>query len=61
MLPVEPPGRPERRQRSDAGTREQEVPGKVFRDCTGCPEMVVIAAGEFTMGSPESEGGSRPG
>ena len=26
--------------------------GRVFRDCAdGCPEMVVIPAGEFTMGS----------
>ncbi|HUI58652.1 MAG TPA: formylglycine-generating enzyme family protein [Steroidobacteraceae bacterium] len=27
----------------------------VFRDCADCPEMVVIAAGSFTMGSPASE------
>jgi formylglycine-generating enzyme required for sulfatase activity len=26
-----------------------------FRDCAGCPQMVVIPAGEFTMGSPPSE------
>ena len=30
-------------------------PGTVFRDCADCPEMVVIPAGSFTMGSPESE------
>jgi formylglycine-generating enzyme required for sulfatase activity len=30
-------------------------PGAVFRECTDCPEMVVIPAGSFTMGSPESE------
>jgi formylglycine-generating enzyme required for sulfatase activity len=30
-------------------------PGTVFRDCPDCPEMVVIPAGSFTMGSPESE------
>ena len=29
----------------------------VFRDCPDCPEMVVIPAGEFLMGSPVSEGG----
>jgi formylglycine-generating enzyme required for sulfatase activity len=30
-------------------------PGRVFRDCTDiCPEMVVVPAGEFTMGSNES-------
>jgi formylglycine-generating enzyme required for sulfatase activity len=31
--------------------------GEKFRDCDRCPEMVVISAGEFTMGSPESEEG----
>ncbi len=29
--------------------------GKVFRDCEGCPEMVVVPAGSFMMGSPASE------
>lgn len=28
---------------------------RVFRDCPDCPEMVVIPAGNFTMGSPASE------
>ena len=31
--------------------------GRVFRDCPACPEMVVLPAGEFMMGSPESERG----
>ena len=31
--------------------------GRVFRDCPTCPEMVVVPAGEFMMGSPESERG----
>jgi formylglycine-generating enzyme required for sulfatase activity len=30
-------------------------PGKSFRDCPDCPEMVVVPAGEFTIGSPASE------
>ncbi|MGQ0522410.1 MAG: SUMF1/EgtB/PvdO family nonheme iron enzyme [Betaproteobacteria bacterium] len=30
-------------------------PGMSFRDCAACPEMVVIPAGSFTMGSPDSE------
>jgi hypothetical protein len=29
----------------------------LFRECEGCPEMVVIPAGSFTMGSPASEAG----
>ena len=27
-------------------------PGETFRDCDGCPEMVVVPAGSFMMGSP---------
>ena len=30
-------------------------PGRVFRDAAFAPEMVVIPAGEFLMGSPEDE------
>ncbi len=29
--------------------------GETFRDCPECPDMVVVPAGEFMMGSPESE------
>jgi len=29
----------------------------LFRECEGCPEMVVIPAGTFTMGSPTTEAG----
>ena len=32
-------------------------PGHVFRDCDACPQMVVIPAGTFQMGSPASERG----
>ncbi len=31
--------------------------GESFRDCEQCPEMMVIPAGRFLMGSPESEPG----
>ena len=33
--------------------------GEVFRDCDVCPEMVVVPAGSFKMGSPETEEGRR--
>ena len=36
---------------------ELRRPGHVFRDCDTCPEMVVIPAGTFQMGSPASEEG----
>ena len=41
----------------DGGSR----PGRRFRDCAECPEMVVIPAGSFMMGSPESEDGREDG
>ena len=28
---------------------------KIFKDCADCPKMVVIPAGDFTMGSPDDE------
>ena len=33
------------------------APRDSFRECDTCPEMVVVPAGSFTMGSPESESG----
>ena len=36
---------------------ELRRPGRVFRDCDSCPELVVIPAGEFQMGSSASEEG----
>ena len=36
---------------------ELRRPARVFRDCDACPEMVVIPAGTFRMGSPASEEG----
>ena len=37
--------------------RRPSVAGNVFRDCASCPEMVVVPAGGFMMGSPASEEG----
>ena len=31
--------------------------GAVFRDCKGCPDMVVVPPGTFTIGSPPDEPG----
>jgi len=33
------------------------TPGTTYRDCGECPEMVVVPAGSFTMGSPGDEPG----
>jgi len=32
-------------------------PKDTFKECTNCPEMIVIPGGSFTMGSPPSEPG----
>jgi formylglycine-generating enzyme required for sulfatase activity len=47
-------------QRLSAPPAIWRVPGTIteFRDCTLCPQMVVIPAGEFTMGSPPAERGA---
>lgn len=40
------------------GRKESELPPKTkFRDCDACPEMAVVPAGTFKMGSPENEPG----
>ena len=39
-----------------AGATEYQ-PGEVFRDCEECPEMVVVPAGNFMMGSPRGDRG----
>ncbi|MGH8140353.1 MAG: SUMF1/EgtB/PvdO family nonheme iron enzyme [Steroidobacteraceae bacterium] len=38
-----------------AVTTSERAPGSVFRDCPDCPRMVVIPAGNFTMGSSSAE------
>jgi formylglycine-generating enzyme required for sulfatase activity len=34
-----------------------QAPGEVFNDCAYCPPMVVVPAGTFLMGTPDSEYG----
>ncbi|QBF27500.1 formylglycine-generating enzyme family protein [Pseudomonas tructae] len=42
-----------------AGTAN--TPGSVFRDCkAACPDMVVLPAGSFMMGTPDDEVGRQP-
>ena len=43
----------------EKGRRGGEAAGAKdgFRDCADCPEMIVVPAGEFMMGSPPSEKG----
>ena len=52
------------RERSAREAREREkaqrerallMPGRAFRDCPECPEMVVVPAGSYLMGSPHDE------
>ena len=46
---------------AEAQKRRETAPAhpqaRTFRDCPNCPEMAVVPAGEFLMGSPESERG----
>jgi formylglycine-generating enzyme required for sulfatase activity len=37
-----------------------QAPGTGFRDCNVCPDMVVVPAGSYIMGSPNSEEGRYP-
>ena len=37
--------------------RREKEPGRRFRDCPECPELVVVPAGSFRMGSPPGEEG----
>jgi sulfatase modifying factor 1 len=42
---------------TSAPSAEELQPGKVVKDCPDCPEMVVVPAGSFDMGSPSTEAG----
>lgn len=36
---------------------ERLQPGQIVRDCDSCPELIVLPAGAFMMGSPDKEAG----
>ena len=42
---------------ASADPRPLPAAGARFHDCANCPEMIIIPAGSFTMGSPKSEQG----
>ncbi len=45
------------RERAEQAVRDKYKAGTTLSDCADCPKLVVIAAGEFTMGSPATEAG----
>ena len=44
------------RERAETERKKREA-GHRFRDCVGCPELVVVASGSYRMGSPSGEAG----
>jgi formylglycine-generating enzyme required for sulfatase activity len=49
-----------RKQRAKENAAASAMAGKIFRDCEDCPEMVVIPAGSFEMGSDKGEDNEKP-
>jgi formylglycine-generating enzyme required for sulfatase activity len=47
-------------QESHQKTTTEIKPGEVFRDCAECPEMVILPAGEFNMGSNNGDKDEQP-
>ncbi len=45
------------RRRAVEAARQRTQPGATFRDCPTCPQMVVVPAGSYQMGSPSYEAG----
>jgi formylglycine-generating enzyme required for sulfatase activity len=55
--PANSPAEDQFRQAASTPVLPTRAPGDAFRDCDNCPEMVVLAGGLFTMGSPATEQG----
>ena len=55
ILAVAPTGAAETASVTAPAVGIQLAEGRVFRDCAQCPQMVVIPAGNFLMGSPSGE------
>jgi len=47
--------------RDGVGSARKLKAGKRFRDCKDCPQMIVVPAGAFIIGSPPDEPGRREG
>jgi formylglycine-generating enzyme required for sulfatase activity len=41
--------------RKSNGSQAATKPGQSFKECRNCPDMVIIPAGAFMMGSPADE------
>ena len=54
---VTPPSPPQAVRPLGAAEERALRPGSVFKECDECPEMVVVPAGNFMMGSPPQEPG----
>ena len=58
VMPIAKPEEPRRQfevEQKPPSPRKTLAPDDVFQDCDVCPKMVVVPAGDFWMGSPESE------
>jgi formylglycine-generating enzyme required for sulfatase activity len=56
VAPAQPPGAAPLTAERERGLQ----PKQTFRECADCPEMVVVPAGSFTMGTPDDEPGGVP-
>jgi len=57
VMPAPPPVPSTQAAPLSAAQEKALQPKDTFKECANCPEMVVLPAGSFTMGSPTSEPG----